>query len=145
LDELTPIANMTSGAQLFVASEDSSIDSIDDLIDYAQKNPKELDVGISGKENLQHVSFESFAEESDIEVNYVTYDDDSGTMSGVLKGDADIGLLEHTVAKENIEAGKLKAIANYTDVKPSYLEDVPTLKDEGFDTEAVFFYGLIAP
>src|SRR5699024_5246135 len=53
LDELTPIANMTSGAQLFVASEDSSIDSIDDLIDYAQKNPKELDVGISGKENLQ--------------------------------------------------------------------------------------------
>jgi Uncharacterized protein conserved in bacteria len=77
---------------------------------------------------------------------YVSFPGGGERIAALLGGHVDMMVIEPQEAGEQIRAGKLRAIAQISDHRLARMQDVPTLKEAGFDlTLAPQIRGAVAP
>lgn len=135
-DAFTPIC-MGIGMMnnVLVVRADAPWNSINEMIDYAIKNPGKVGLGCSiGSSN--HLSFAMLDQAVGGGVfNLVfTGGGDSEQLAKVLGGFSDCTGISIPQAEENEKAGKVRILATIGSERSKFLPDIPTLVECGYDS-----------
>ena len=144
VEDFELIANVFDAAHFLVVPGDSPYNTFEEFIDSAKNNPGKIKVGIDGVYNVQHLPLMDLQNSSNTDVNEIIYKSSAATKKALLGHEIESGILpSHTFIAE-FQEGSLKPLVNIMEVKPSYFDSIPSLKDKGF-TPGQLFVGVVAP
>ena len=137
---------LVSASPYVVTVSAKSPSSINELIDYARKNPGKLTYGSSGTGAASHLSAELFKSMAKIDLLHVPYKGTGQAVADLLAGQIDILFAPSQAVLQHVKAGKLKALATTGTKRPETIPDLPTVAEAGLPGyEAVGWFGLLAP
>ncbi len=143
--DLAPIANIVTDPGVLVVRAESPIKTWQDFVDAAKKNPGKLTVGNSGKGGDDYFSILIVEKAAGIKVQQVEHNGDGPSWQAALGGHIDASSTNVGVTYPMIKAGKLRALAVYSEKRIPFLPDVPTLKELGVNVVAGSSRGYSAP
>jgi tripartite-type tricarboxylate transporter receptor subunit TctC len=145
LRDFTPIiVNWANTGCVLVVRSDSEFKSLQDVVDYAKKNPNKLicSTAMVGTDcNLEFVLFKHQAKTDIIHVSYSTM---AENITSLLGGHSHLASFSEASAKPHIDAGKVRGLA--TDIKTPSFPNVPTYIERGYDqVDLVPFILILGP
>ncbi len=126
-----------------VVNKDSPFKTLQDLIDYAKKNPKKTTFSGSGKGTANHLAQVRFDKMAGIKTTYVAFKG-TGKAVAALLGDqvkAEWGYTSVGAKHED----KVRLLAVAMEQRHPKFPDVPTFKELGFDLVSGAYRGIAVP
>lgn len=146
VNDITPIAQIASGPFLVAANPNTGINSIQDFVDMAQKDPGKLSYASAGSGSITHVATEYFLSTANIDVMHVPYKGTSPALIDTISGQVQVIFGSVTSTVPHVKSGKLKALAVTTPKRLATLPDVPTIIESGYPNfEVSIWHGIIGP
>ncbi len=145
LKQLLPLARVTADPTLLVVTSDSPWRTLKDVVDAAKQRPGAIPYSSSGNYGTYHIATEMFTSVAGIKMSHVPYNGGGPALRAILAKEVELGLLGPSVAAGNISAGKLRALASWSNSRLPQFPDVPTLKELGYDVEYYIWSGVFAP
>jgi tripartite-type tricarboxylate transporter receptor subunit TctC len=122
-----------------------NIKTVEQLIDYAKKNPGKLNFASSGNGSAQHLAGESFRVAAGIDLVHVPYKGAGPALIDLLAGRVDIMFTSLVGNTEHIKEGRLVLAATTGTQRSTATPDVPTVAQTLPGYEAFTWQGVIAP
>ncbi len=117
---------------VFVASKQSGVTSMQDLIEKSKANPGSVTYGTE-LGNFSHVQGLQLEKLAGIKLKMV----DGGTVSdrvvGMLGGRLDMGAISYGAVQDYVNGGQMVALGQPNDERNELLGDIPTLKEQGLN------------
>lgn len=126
---------------VLVTAPGSGFSTVEDLA--AAGRP--VTFGTTGVGTGSQLSQELLFAQAEIDATAIPFDGGSPTLTAVLGGQVDVGSIQLGEAIEQIEAGELTPIVTFAEERPSYLADVPTAVEAGFDVPVQQSRSIFAP
>ena len=146
LDNMTPIARITSEADAIVVSKHSGINSFEELIERAKANPGTVTLGVAPKGSGPYLSAMQLEKLLDVDFNVITYaGSSSAEAEALLSGELDAAISSLGDFSGILSSGDAKGVVELTSVQNATYTDVPTLKSKGYDLQTGSFIVLAAP
>ncbi|HEY0296780.1 MAG TPA: tripartite tricarboxylate transporter substrate binding protein [Bordetella sp.] len=143
LTDLLPVARIGAVPFMLVVRADLPVKTVNDLIDYAHKNPGKLNWGYANAANQGAAAMMTHT--SKMEAVAVPYTSVPQMVIDMLGNRLDFGIIDTTNAASQITAGKLRALA-VTSGKPlQQFPDVPPLGKTLPGYELLGWYGVYVP
>lgn len=145
--DMTPISRLVIEPGVIVVRADSPYKTMKDLIEAMRKAPgklKQSGGSIMSRDNLVRQVIQNAAK---VHWIFISFPSGGERIAQLLGGHVDLMVMEPSEAGELIRSGKLRALAQLSDKErvPGY-ENVPTLKEAGFDVpEVPQSRGVVAP
>ena len=144
--DFVPIARFAASPGFLVVPTDSPIRNFADFIEHARRAAPPLRYGDAGAGTTASVSLEIIRRDARFDVLSVQYKGLPQVIPDLLNGGLDFTFLPMTLAKPQVEGGRIRALANLGNRRASALPDVPTLAELGAPNATVLsWYGLHAP
>lgn len=138
-----PVCMVSSTPSVITVGAKTPWKTFKELVEDAKKRPDQIVVGASLGSTSQY-SIALAAKAAGISFKYVPYDGTAKRMNALLGGHIDVGDSNLT-QKSKVEAGLLRFLANMSEKRTTGLEDVPTLKELGYNVEYSVNRGLMVP
>ena len=119
--------------------------TLEELIDYAKRNPGKLNFGSSGAGTSTHLLGEMLQMATGISMLHVPYKQPTNLYSDLMSGTVDVIFDFTVVMRPHIEAGKLRALAISRSDRMKSFPDVPTFKERGLDIELTAWSSIALP
>jgi tripartite-type tricarboxylate transporter receptor subunit TctC len=130
-NDLTPVTQLVASNLILVASPQSSINSVQELIAVAKAKPGNLNYGSSGIGNPLHLTMEMFKHAAGIEVLAIPYKSDAEINTALIGGQVQVAVVPLATARQLIEDGKLRALGVTGARRSEVLPNVPTVAEAG--------------
>jgi len=144
-DDLVPIANFMEFKFGVIVKGDSPWKTLDDLLDYARKNPGKLKWGHPGRAISIYMSALLIFRKAGVETLEVPYKGSPQVLAALLGGHIDAATSVYGSVKDHVTAGKVRYLTVYSDRRYSDLPDVPSVVELGFPEAAIpSFVGFYA-
>lgn len=147
-DDYVPVGVISVIPSVLVVGADAPYSTGEEFFAAAQENPGELNIAVPGATTSQAMELQRLGEEYDVDVTPVPFNGNSEIITALLGGNVDAAFVNASQdILENIEAGQFEPIAVSPPERVPYLEDVPTLRELGFEelVNSVSVFGLAAP
>jgi tripartite-type tricarboxylate transporter receptor subunit TctC len=132
---------------VFVATEDSPYEDLEDLLEDARDRPGEVTVGGASEWSQTHTTHLLLEQEADVEMQYVAHEGTGPAIPNILGGHFDAGVIPTPNFVEHRD--QLKALAVAADEEDlqqlEALADEPTFIDQGYDVTDGAYRGLAVP
>lgn len=132
LDDFKPIARFQSDIYGLWVNEDS-FDTIEEFIEYAEKNPGDLKVGGTGSLGLDEITAHLFGKEADIDINFVPMEGAGEMQAGVVGDHLDAMVEEFGPADSLYQDGSIKPLVVFNEERLDDFPDLPTTEELGWD------------
>lgn len=140
-----PISWVTEQQQVLLVNPSVPVSSVSELIDYAKKNPKKLNIASVGTGGIIDLIGRDFMHKVGIDLVSITYAGTSAGLVGVLSGEAQVMLASKEAATSYLD--KLRPLAVSTPKGLPSLPNVPPLGEAanlpGFSAST--WQGVLAP
>ena len=143
--DLMALARASITPHLLAARADAPFKTLPELIAYAKTNPGKVVFGSPGNGTAVHLAGEAFADAAGIKLNHVPYRGLAPAVTAVLGGFADLVIGAPGAINAQIEAGKLRALAQFGATRAPALGNVPTLTEQGVPLALRADFGFFAP
>ena len=147
-DSFEPIANWGAAPAVFVVSTNSSMNSMDDVVNYAKANPGKLTFSGAGLFVGHHIAALQLEKAAGVKMAYIpTKGGGAAAMKAVIAGDVMGGVNNLSDAFRAEQAGNVKILGVFDIERNSFLPNVPTLMEQGYDVDnaSVNFRGIMVP
>ena len=145
--DLAPLGLIGTTPMVLVASNQSNLKTVDDVISLAKREPKKLSFASSGIGTPLHISGELFNLKAGTRITHVPYRGAAPMVQDVLGGNIDLGVFVLSSAMPHIQAGKMVALGLTTPQRARAAPQIAPLADNGklksFDMSV--WFGLLAP
>jgi tripartite-type tricarboxylate transporter receptor subunit TctC len=145
LKDFVPIALITADPTVLVVRGDGPYKTLKDFVDAAKANPGKITYSSSGVYGTLHVAMEIFANAARIKLLHVPYQGGGPAVTALLGGQVEALASGPAAAIGQIKAGKMRALASWSDKRLALLPDIPTFKELGYDAEFYIWSGVFAP
>jgi tripartite-type tricarboxylate transporter receptor subunit TctC len=146
LKDFVPVAMVTRAPQVFAIHHAIPVNSLQELIAYAKKNPGKLNYGSAGNASAGHLAMEYLKLVTGMFITHIPYRGTGPQLTDLLAGRTQASSAGLPALGPYIRSGKLRAIAVGTSQRISTLPDVPTVAELGFKNfETSQWYGILAP
>ena len=146
IKDLAPVTMLAEIPFVLVASQQSGINSVADVIAKAKAEPQGLSIGHGGNGTAMHLTSALFNQKAGVGVQLIAYRGTAPASVDVLAGHIPLAVLDIPASKQLINDGKLKALGVSAAKRVTFLPDVPPLADQGLsEFESVGWFGLVAP
>ncbi|WP_087024562.1 tripartite tricarboxylate transporter substrate binding protein [Thaumasiovibrio subtropicus] len=147
--DLTPVAATIGDYAAFVVPANSPYKDFKQLVDAYLDNPRSVTVaGGSSRGGMDHLvaalAFKA-AGGNPRQVKYLAYDAGGKAMAGLLSGETQVLSTGLSEALALADAGEVRILAMTGDERSSAAQDVPTLKELGYDASFTNWRGFFAP
>ena len=147
--DLVGISLIAKVPLIFLATPDSGIKSIRDLVNKARAAPGRLNYASAGIGGTQHLSGEMLKSRAHVFITHIPYRGSGPAQADFLGGQVPLMVDSVTAALPHIQAKRAVPLAVTSATRSSQLPDVPTVRESGLpefkDFEAVGWLGLMAP
>ncbi len=115
-----------------VVRADSPWKSLEELIDYAKKNPNKIKYATSGLGTGQHLAMEYLALKLGIKWNHIPFPGGPQVITALMGGHVEV-VSETMQWAEQVRAGKFRLLAVPTPQRLKAFPEAPTLMEKGYD------------
>jgi tripartite-type tricarboxylate transporter receptor subunit TctC len=144
--DFTPVALGAKVPNILVVNPQVPVKSVQELVDYATKNPGKLAFASSGSGTSIHMAGELFKMQAGIDVLHVPYKGSAPAVTDLIGGQVQFMFDNMPSSWPHVQSGKLRALAVTTTERSKSAPDVPTMKEAGFaNFDVSSWFGLIAP
>lgn len=145
IDDVVPILNHVYDAGVIVVQQSNTINTIEEFIDFAKANPGDLNISNNGTGASNHIGAAHFEHEAGIEVTHVPFGGSTDMLAALRGGHVQASVAKISEVAGLVNAGELKILASFTDERLENFQDVPTLKEKGYDILFGSARALVAP
>jgi tripartite-type tricarboxylate transporter receptor subunit TctC len=105
--------------------------TMQELIEYARKNPGKVKLGHTGIGSLAHLSGEDLNQAAKIDISLVPFTGTAPVVTAILGGHVDLVTTNPTPLLGALKAGTMRVLAIYSEKRSPLYPDVPTLRELG--------------
>ena len=128
---LIPISLVAITPLVLSVNKDLPVNSMGELIAYAKANPGKLSFGSSGVGAAAHLTSELLKYTAGINMVHVPYKGTAPAMTDLMSNSIQVLVDAPSGVGANIRAGKIKALAFFSDKRLTSYPDVPTIVESG--------------
>ena len=160
LDDVTPVARLTTEYEVIVVPRDSKYQTLADLVADFKADPGAISWAGGSAGGTDHILVGLIAQAigaDPTQINYVAFSGGGEALAALLGGQVSAGVSGYGEFQEQIAAGELRALAisaaapGQVGATPaagatpaSTLPPVPTLQEQGVDVELANWRGVVA-
>jgi len=145
LSQFKPIARFTADPTVLVVRADSPWKTFTDFVADVKRNPGKYNYGSSGNYGTMHVPMEMLKAQAGFRMTHIPYTGAGPAVVALLAGQVDALASGPSTVVQQIQAGKLRALAHWGDHPLSALPDVPSLKQLGYPVRFAQWSALFVP
>jgi tripartite-type tricarboxylate transporter receptor subunit TctC len=146
LTSFEPICLLANSPQVIVVNSSSPYKTLTELLDAARAKPGELSHASVGPASAQHIAMEQLKLLAKVNMVFVPFNGNTPALNQLLGGHVGAVMSNYSEAVEQVNAGKLRALATAGKTRIETWPNVPTVAEQGFPDYAVdVWYGLLAP
>lgn len=152
IEDTTPIARLTEEPLVIVVPADSKYQTIEELVDDIVANGKDVTVTGGSAGGADHILAGMLLKQAGVPseeivdtLNYIAYSGGGESLTALLGNKVSAGISGIGEYVEQINAGKVRALAVSSPERVTALPDVPTLHDAGFGFDLTNWRGVLAP
>ncbi|WP_426534449.1 Bug family tripartite tricarboxylate transporter substrate binding protein [Bradyrhizobium sp. McL0615] len=146
IKDLAPVTMLAEIPFVLVASQQSGISSIADVIAKAKAEPQGMSIGHGGNGTAMHLTSALFNQKAGTGIQLIAYRGTAPASVDVLAGHIPLAVLDIPASKQLINDGKLKALGVSAAKRVVFLPDVSPLAEQGLsEFESVGWFGVVAP
>ncbi len=140
-----PVINVVSDPSMFLVRADAPWKSLKEFIDYAKKNPNMITVGNSGAGGGVHLVALAFEKAANVKFNHIPFSGGGPSVTALLGGHINAVSVSPPEGISQVQAGKLKIIALFSEKRFELFPNTPTVKEQGINFTMGMWRGLVAP
>lgn len=110
VNDFTPVALMAVTPAVFVVNAALPVQSVNDLVDYARRNPGKLYYGTTGIGSMQHLGGLMLAQTTGINIEHVPYKGGAPAIADLISGQVSMAFLSASTVMPHVRTGKLRAL-----------------------------------
>jgi tripartite-type tricarboxylate transporter receptor subunit TctC len=133
--DFVPIALVASVPNVLLVNvefaQKNSIQTVQDLVIYARKNPGVLNYGSGGSGSAGHLAGALLSARATVEMVHIPYQGAAPAQLALLSGQSALMFDNLAAAANLIRENKVKALAVTTTVRSGLLSDLPTMQEAG--------------
>lgn len=137
LKSLLPIAWIAYAPNAVVVRTESPFKTLQELIDFAKKNPGKLTFGSTGASHASRISMELIKKEAGVEIVHVPYQGAGPLRPAILGGHVDLACDSIVGVYPQVKGGNLRALAICADKRFAELPSVPTVAELGYPKASI--------
>jgi tripartite-type tricarboxylate transporter receptor subunit TctC len=145
LNQFKPIARFTADPTVLVVRADSPWKTLADVVAAAKKQPGQFNYGSSGNYGTMHVPMEMLKASAGFRMTHIPYTGAGPALLALLGGQVDVVASGPSTVVQQINAGKLRALAHWGDKPLSSMVSVPSLKQLGHADSFAQWSALFVP
>ncbi|MDM0042897.1 tripartite tricarboxylate transporter substrate binding protein [Variovorax dokdonensis] len=140
-----PVSQIAYQPTIVVGRMDLPYKNIKEMVAYAKANPGKINRGSPGASILTNLAPMAFEQMADISTTHIPFSGDAPGLQALLGGQIDIQGTSITGPLQHIRAGKMRVLGVMDGKRLPQVPEAPTFKEQGYDIEALLWYGLSAP
>lgn len=146
IKDMTPIARLVLEPAVIAVKADSPYKTLKDFIGAAKKEPGKLKQSGGSLTSRDNVVRQLLMKDSGSNWAFISFPGGGERIAALLGGHVDMMIIEPQEAGEHIRAGSMRVLAQVSDHRLPGFENVPTLKEAGYDVPNVpQVRGVVAP
>ncbi|MBA2963523.1 MULTISPECIES: Bug family tripartite tricarboxylate transporter substrate binding protein [Ramlibacter] len=144
ITDFKPVALLFSYATTLVCHPSVPVNTAQELVEYARKNPGKLTYASAGQGSGNHFTGALFNSMAKVDTLHVPYKGSGPALQDVIAGN--VNCTDLGAAKPSVDAGRLKAIATTGLTRDPRFPNLPTLDESGLKGfEMTWWQGVMAP
>ena len=145
LEDVTPIASLTSEQEAIVVPADSEYETLEQLVEAWQADPSGISWGGGSAGGTDHILVGLLAQAAGVDpasINYVAHSGGGEAVNAILSGAVTAGVSGVSEFTEQVEAGEMRLLAVSGESAPEGV-DAPTISESGFDVVVENWRGVM--
>lgn len=144
--DLAPITKITSSPLVIAVNPNLGINSVQDLIARAKREPGKLNYATSGNGSAPHLGAALFSQVAGVQMQHIPYRGGGPAVQALIAGDTQLTFGTPPSVLPQIQAGRLKGLGVSTLERTALFPDLPGMKEAGLPNFTIdFWYGLFVP
>ena len=139
------ITRLGSAPLFLIAHPDVPAKTVKEVIELAKKEPGKLNFSSPGLASTTFIAGALFRKAAGVDIVHVPFRSAPDAVTAVIRGDAQFYFAPINLARDQSEAGKVRAIAAATAKRIPELPNVPTFTEAGLPFVYDSWFGLMAP
>ena len=144
LTDFTFVSITARFEMLLAVKADSPLQTLQDVVTAARKNPGKLNFGAINPGSTQNLSAHLFKQVSGLDVTIIPYKTTPDLITGILRSDVDVGFDYYAALQPVIIDNKVRIVATSGEERNPLLPNVPTAKESGFPDYVVTSWNGLA-
>lgn len=145
LKDLVPISMVTESALVLAVHPSLPVNTIEELVEYARKNPGKLSYGTAGVGTAHHIAGEAMKRELGLDMVHVPYRGGEPAAQALVANFVPLGFNTVPTILEHAKAGRVRVLATTRREPLPNLPDVPPISRVMPGFHAVSWVGFFAP
>lgn len=145
VDQLQPIARFTADPTVLVVRADSPWKTYAEFIAHVKAQPGRVTFGSSGNYGTMHVPMEQLKAATSSFMLHVPYTGAAPAVMALLSGQVDALATGPASVQQQIQGGKLRALAHWGEGRLAALPNVPSFKELGLQVQYSQWAGMFVP
>lgn len=129
--DLVPVAMVARAPNTFIVHPSVPVSSLNQLIEYARKNPGKLRYGSPGIASNPHLIGELFASRYQLALVHVPYKGGGAGIADVVSGQIEMLVTGIATAAGRVKGGQVKALVVTGGARTPLMPEVPTMAEAG--------------
>ena len=140
------IGEIGRAAQWLVVRSDAGINTFEDLLQRAKREPGKINYASSGAGSTGHLVMEQLQRAAGVQLTHVPYKGGAPALQDVLAGVVSLIVIPPNAALSHVQGGKLKVLAISSPERSAAVPNVPTFAELGYKQLTVSSWvGVSAP
>jgi tripartite-type tricarboxylate transporter receptor subunit TctC len=146
LRDLAPVTLVGTSPNLIAVHPALGVSSLAELVDKARASPGKLNFSSVGKGSISQLSMELLNSVAGIDTMHIPYNGGAPAVMALIAGDVQILSLNPTALIAQMEAGKVRVVAQTSAKRSPLITGVPTVAESGYPGfEADVWMAVMAP
>ena len=143
--DLTLVSNCVRVFNMLAVNNDLPVRTVQELIDYAKKNPGKLSNGSSGNGTTGHLGGELFKTMTGTEIVHVPYKGSAQAINDLMSGNLQVMFDNVPSIGPHVKSGRVRGLGVSAPKRAAQFPDLPTIAETvpGYETDA--WGGVIGP
>ena len=144
--DLAPVTKITTSPLVIAANPNIGINSLQDLIARAKKEPGRINYATSGNGSAPHLGGALFTQLANVELTHIPFRGGGPAIQSLIAGDTQVTFGTPPSVLPMIQAGRLKGLAVSTQERTTLVPGVPGMREAGLPDYGIeFWYGIFVP
>jgi tripartite-type tricarboxylate transporter receptor subunit TctC len=145
LNQFKPIARFTADPTVLVVRADAPWKNFAEFLADVKRSPGKYNYGSSGNYGTMHVPMEMLKAQAGFRMTHIPYTGAGPAVVALLAGQVDAIASGPSTVVQQIQAGKLRALAHWGDHPLAAMPAVPSLKQLGYPVRFAQWSALFVP